>query len=106
MTLFMFMSCSTGKMLVVIFIKGGMARVAWSASTCFQCVQSLSLGKKAGLEADKPACRQNIVIIASNYKKTVSLSYKTNKVHLKDVTSCGIHRRLRFKASFLLAECD
>lgn len=62
------------------------------------------LGRTSGLGADKLVRRQNIVIIAFHYNKTVSLSHKTNKVHLKRYNvSC---KWLRFKASLLLAECD
>lgn len=58
-----------------------------------QCQNSLSfLGKAAGLGTDEPILRQNIVIIAFHYNKTVSLSSKTNKVHLKDIISDVIHR--------------
>ena len=53
-----------------------------------QCRNSLRfLGKAADLGADKPIRRLNIVIIAFHYDKTVSLSYKTNKVHFKDIIS-------------------
>ncbi len=46
----------------------------------------------SGLEADKLVCRQNTVIIAFHYNKTVSLSCKTNKAHLKDIISHVIQR--------------
>ena len=50
------------------------------------------LGKAADLGVDKPVLRRNTVIIAFHYDKTVSLSYKTNKVHFKDIISDVIHK--------------
>lgn len=49
------------------------------------------LGKMAGLGADKVVCRQDIVNMEFHYNKTVSLSYKTNRVQLKDIMSHVIH---------------
>lgn len=46
----------------------------------------------SGLGADKLVRRQNIVAIAFHYNKTVSLSYKTNKVPFKDIVSHIIYR--------------
>lgn len=46
----------------------------------------------AGLGADKVVCRQDIVNMEFHYNKTVSLSYKTNRVQLKDIMSHVIHR--------------
>lgn len=76
-----------------------------TAPTCFHCSITF-LGKTAGLETDKPVCRQNTVIIAFQYNKTVSLTYKTNTAYLRDIISHVMHVWLRFKASSLLAACD
>lgn len=65
-----------------------------AAPTCFHSVRIRApcLGKKrAGLGADKLVRRQNILNTAFHYNKTVSLSHKTNKIHLKDIISHVIH---------------
>lgn len=73
-----------GKSWVVIFIKGGMAQFAQlpHVSTVLE-FNHFFPGKTSGLGADKHVCRQNIVITVFHYNETVSLSHKTNRVHLK-----------------------
>lgn len=64
-----------------------------AARTCFHSSRNsiAFLGKMAGLGADKLVRRQDIVNTGFHYNKTVSLSYKTNRVQLKDIISHVIH---------------
>lgn len=83
-TPFLFMSCSVGKRVADIYM--GRHGTSCAAPTCFPQSSGTFHGKTSALESDKLICRQSIVIMAFHYSETVSLSYKTNKVHLKDIS--------------------